>query len=148
MKNTFFLTVTWLILLTVPAWASTASIGQDKVNVRKAPSLKSEVIFQAHLGYPVELEKTKGKWVQIKDWQDNTGWVYRPLVNRKIQTAVVVPEQVNVRKGPGLGYPVVTQVECGEVYKIFKEKKGWVQVGYYVENQEIGWIRKDLVWGE
>ncbi len=73
MKNTFFLTATWLILLMVPAWASTASIGQDKVNVRKAPSLKSEVVFQAHLGYPVELEKTQGDWVQIKDWQDKTG---------------------------------------------------------------------------
>jgi uncharacterized protein YgiM (DUF1202 family) len=148
MKNTFFLTVTWLIILMVPAWASTASIGQDKVNVRKAPSLKSEVIFQAHLGYPVELEKSKGKWVQIKDWQDNVGWVYSPLVNKHIQTAVVVPDQVNVRQGPGLNYPVVTQVECGEVYKIFNEKKGWVQVGYYVENQKLGWIRKDLVWGE
>jgi uncharacterized protein YgiM (DUF1202 family) len=148
MKNTFFLTATWLIILMVPAWASAACIGQDKVNVRKAPNLKSEVVFQAHLGYPVELEKAKGKWVLIKDWQDKTGWVYSSLVNKKIQTAVVVPDQVKVRKGPGLNFPVVTQVESGQVYKIFKEKKGWVQVGYYVENQEIGWIRNDLVWGE
>jgi uncharacterized protein YgiM (DUF1202 family) len=86
--------------------------------------------------------------VQVKDWQDNVGWVYRPLLNKKVQTAVVVPEKVNVREGPGLGYSVVSQAECGEVYKIFKEKKGWVKIGYYVENQELGWIRKDLVWGE
>uniref|UniRef100_A0A7V6DPP2 Peptide-binding protein n=1 Tax=Desulfobacca acetoxidans TaxID=60893 RepID=A0A7V6DPP2_9BACT len=148
MKNTFLLTGTWLIILLVPAWATTASIGQDKVNVRKAPNLKAEVIFQAHLGYPVELEKTQGQWVQIKDWQNNEGWVHRSLINQNIQTAVIVPEEVNVRKGPGLHYPVVTQVKCGEVYKIFNAKKGWVQIGYYVENQEIGWIRKDLVWGE
>jgi uncharacterized protein YgiM (DUF1202 family) len=148
MKNRFFLTVTWLLLLIVPAWASTASIGQEKVNVRKSPNLKAEVLFQAHLGYPVELEKTKGDWVQIKDWQDKVGWVYRPLINKNVQTAVIVPERVNVRKGPGLSYSVVSQAECGEVYKIFKEQKGWVKIGYYVENQELGWIRKDLVWGE
>jgi uncharacterized protein YgiM (DUF1202 family) len=148
MRNAFFITAAWLIILMAPAWASTASIGQDKVNVRKAPDLKSEVIFQAHLGYPVEMEKTKGKWVQVKDWQDKTGWVYSSLVNKKVQTVVVLPEEVNVRKGPGQNYPVVTQVGNGEVYKIFTEIKDWVKIGYYVENQAIGWIRKDLVWGE
>ena len=147
MSNIFSLTTTWLIILMVPAWASTASIGQDKVNVRKAPNLNAEVAFQAHLGYPVELEKTKGQWVQIKDWQNKVGWVYRPLINDKIKTAVVVPEQVNVRRGPGLNYPVVTQVECGQVYKIFQEKQDWVQIGYYVENNKIGWVRQDMLWG-
>lgn len=148
MKKIFFFAATWLIMLLVPCWASTASIGKSKVNVRSKPSLKSEVLFQAHLGYPVEVEKTKGKWVQIRDWQDNVGWVYRPLVNKKIHTAVVLPEKVNIRKGPGLRYRVVGQAESGEVYKIFQEKRGWVRVGYYLENQVIGWIRNDLVWGE
>jgi uncharacterized protein YgiM (DUF1202 family) len=148
MKKTFFFAATWLIILVVPGWASTASIGKAKVNVRSKPSLKSEVLFQAHLGYPVEVEKTKGKWVQIRDWQDNVGWVYRPLINKKVHTAVVLPEKVNIRKGPGLKHGVVGQAESGEVYKIFKEKQGWVKVGYYLENQVIGWIRNDLVWGE
>jgi SH3-like domain-containing protein len=148
MKNTFFLTVTWLIILMVPGWASAACIGQEKVNIRKAPNLKAEVIFQAHLGYPVALEQTKGDWVQIKDWQNKVGWVNRSLINKNIHTAVVVPEQVNVRKGPGLNYPVVAQVKSGQVYKIFKEQNGWIRIGYYVENQELGWIRKDFVWGE
>lgn len=148
MKNSFFLTVSWLIILMAPAWASTASIGQDKVNIRKAPSLKAEVLYQAHLGYPVALEKTQGKWVKIRDWQDKEGWVYKSLINDKVQTAVVVPEQVNIRKGPGLNYPVVSKAECGQVYKIFKEQQDWVQIGYYVENQVLGWVRKDMVWGE
>jgi uncharacterized protein YgiM (DUF1202 family) len=148
MKKTFFLATTWLIMLTVPGWASTASIGKANVNVRSKPSRKAEVLFQAHLGYPVKVQKTKGKWVQIKDWQDNVGWVYKPLINKKIHTAVVLPEKVNIRKGPGRKYGVVGRAESGEVYKIFGEKRGWVKVGYYLENQKIGWIRKDLLWGE
>jgi len=148
MKNTFGFLVTWLIILSAPVWASTASIKKDKVNVRSAPSLKSDVLFQAHLGYPVEIAQTKGRWVKIKDWQDNVGWVYRPLISQKVKTAVIKPELVNIRKGPGLKYGVVGQAESGEVYKVFKKKNGWVKVGYYLENQQVGWVRHDLVWGE
>lgn len=147
MKNTFCFLVIWLIILAAPVWASTASIKKDKVNVRSAPNLKSEVLFQAHLGYPVEIAQTEGKWVKIKDWQGNVGWVYRPLISKEVKTAVVLPERVNIRKGPGLKYKVVGQAESGEVYKVFSKKNGWVKVGYYLENQEVGWIRDDLVWG-
>jgi SH3-like domain-containing protein len=148
MKNIFFLTATWLILLIMPAWAATGSIGQEKVKVRKYPSLKAEVLYQAHLGYPVQVVGAKGDWVQIKDWQDKVGWVYASLVNKKVHTAVIVPDLVNIRKGPGRNQPVVAQVKCGEVFKIFQEQKEWVKIGYYVENQVLGWIHKDLVWGE
>ena len=148
MKNIFCLVLAWLIMLAVPVWANTASIGKDKVNVRNAPSLKADVLFQAHLGYPVMVEKKKGKWVQIKDWQDNVGWVYAPLVNKKVHTAVIMPEKVNIRKGPGKKYRVVGTAECGEVYKVFTKKNGWAKVGYYLENQQVGWIRRDLLWGE
>lgn len=148
MKNNFLPAAAWLLILMAPAWASTASIGQEKVNVRKAPSLKAEVLFQAHLGYPVELAETQGKWVKIKDWQDKVGWVYQSLINKEVHTAVILPERVNLRKGPGMQYPVVSQAKCGQVYKIFQVEKEWVKIGYYVENQAIGWIRKDLVWGE
>jgi uncharacterized protein YgiM (DUF1202 family) len=148
MKNIFFLTAAWLIILIMPVLASTASIGKDKVNVRKEPNLRAEVLFQAHLGYPVELAGTKGEWVKIKDWQNEVGWVYGPMINKQIQTAVVLPENGNIRKGPGLKYPVVAQVKNGEVYRIFQERSGWVKIGYYVEDQVLGWIRNDLVWGD
>jgi uncharacterized protein YgiM (DUF1202 family) len=148
MKKPFFFAATWLIMLMLPGWASTACISKANVNVRSKPSLKADVLFQAHVGYPVKVEKTKGKWAQVRDWQDNVGWVYSRLINQKISTAVVLPEKVNIRKGPGMKYGVVGGAESGEVYKIFEQKKGWVRVGYYLENQKIGWIRKDLVWGD
>lgn len=131
-----------------PALASMASVGKNNVNVRNAPSLQADVLYQLHLGYPVEVRKTKGSWVKIKDWDDNTGWVYRPLINRKVHTALVIPEVVNIRKGPGLKYGVVEQAEGGEIYKIFKEKGDWLKIGYYLENQAIGWVRSDMVWGK
>jgi uncharacterized protein YgiM (DUF1202 family) len=145
-------TVVFVFLAVALAWspcwgAPMKSIGKDKVNVRNGPGLTNDVLFQAHLGYPIEVEKRKGDWVYFKDWQGDTGWVYRPLV-KNIQTAVVLKDQVNVRKGPGIRYKVVTKVSKGEVYKIFRQKKNWVKIGYYLEGEEIGWIRGDLVWGD
>jgi len=95
---------------------------------------------------PHSHKKTKNNWVYCTDWQNNTGWVYRPLVS-KTQTAAVVVEKANIRKEPSLRRPVVSQASKGEIYKIFGEKGNWVQVGYYLENEMIGWIREDLLWG-
>ena len=131
-----------------PCWgAPMKSIGKDKVNVRSGPGLGHDVLFQAHLGYPIKVDKRKGEWVHFKDWQGDTGWVHRPLV-KNIKTAVVLKDKVNVRRGPGLRHKVVTKVNEGEVYKIFKQRKNWVKIGYYLEGEPIGWIRDDLVWGE
>ncbi len=123
------------------------SIGKDRVNVRSKPDLNSEVVFEASLGYPIQIEKQHNNWVYFTDWKDHTGWVYKPLISRT-QTALITVEEANIRKGPSLRKPVVKQAAKGEIYKIFDEKGEWVKVGYYLENEVIGWIRQDLVWGE
>jgi uncharacterized protein YgiM (DUF1202 family) len=148
MRKLFYLVAVWILLLVGPALASSMqSIGKDSVNVRSKPALSSEVVFQASLGYPVQIEKQKKNWVYCIDWKNNTGWVYKPLVS-KTQTALVLVEDANIRKGPSLRRPVVMQASKGEIYKIFDEKGEWVKVGYYLENEVIGWIRQDLVWGD
>jgi SH3-like domain-containing protein len=136
-----------LVAVSLPGWgASMKSIGKDEVNVRRGPSLDSEVLYETHLGYPIEIEKTEGDWVRFKDWQGARGWVHKPLVT-DIKTAVVVGDDVNVRKGPGSDFEVVKKIAKGEVYKVFGRKGEWVKIGYYVEGDEIGWVRKDMIWG-
>ncbi|MBW1992431.1 MAG: SH3 domain-containing protein [Deltaproteobacteria bacterium] len=148
MQRVLVIAAVMVSLLTAPAWGKTMmSIGKDKVNIRSGPSLKSEVLFQVHLGYPIQVLERKGEWVRFKDWVGNTGWVYRPLLS-DIPTAVVLKERVNVRRGPGLKHKVVGQVDKGEVYRIFDRRGKWVKIGYYIEKEEIGWVRNDMVWGD
>jgi SH3-like domain-containing protein len=123
-----------------------ASIGKDRVNVRSKPNLSSEVLFQASLGYPVEIEKQQDIWVYFTDWKHHAGWVNKGLIS-KTRTAVIMDE-ANIRRGPGLNQPVVTKASQGEIYKIFAEKGDWVKIGYYLENEAVGWVRQDLVWGD
>jgi SH3-like domain-containing protein len=148
MKKIFWLTWICVLILVCPAWGSMMkSIGKDRVNVRSKPSLHAPVEFQAYLGYPIAIKKQKKNWVYFTDWKNNTGWVYKPLVSN-IKTAVILGNQVNIRKGPSVRTPVVARASQGEIYKIFAEKGNWVKVGYYLENEEVGWVRDDLVWGE
>jgi SH3-like domain-containing protein len=148
MRKTLFFTIVWVSLLALTGWASTMrSIAKDRVNVRSEPDMKSEVLFHAALGYPIEIEQQKKDWVYFHDWEDNAGWVYKPLVS-SIQTAVITVGNANIRKGPNLRQPVVMQASKGEIYKVFGEEGQWVKIGYYFENEVIGWIRNDLVWGD
>jgi SH3-like domain-containing protein len=148
MRKIICLAVASVVLSVSPVLASSMqSIRKDLVNVRTKPDLKSEVVFQASLGYPVQIEKQKNDWVYCTDYKNQAGWVYKPLLS-KTQTAVVLVEEANIRKGPSLRKPVVMQVDRCEIYKIFDEKGEWVKVGYYLENEVVGWIREDLVWGD
>jgi SH3-like domain-containing protein len=148
MRKIIFFAMALVVLSVVPGLASNMqSIGKERVNVRAKPNLKSDVVFEAFLGYPIQIEKQQNNWVYFTDWKNNNGWVYKPLISR-IQTALVLVDEANIRKGPGLNRPVVRQATKGEIYKIFDEKGEWVKVGYYLENEVIGWIRQDLVWGD
>lgn len=148
MKKFLWLAVVFVLCLTGPVSASTMkSIGKDQVNVRSKPDLSSEILFEASLGYPIEIGKQQDNWVYFTDWKNNSGWVYKPLVSGT-QTAVILVDQANVRKGPSLRKPVVMKASQGEIYKIFGEKGNWVEIGYYLENEVIGWVRQDMVWGD
>jgi SH3-like domain-containing protein len=148
MRKLLWLAVLSVLVLPGPVFASTMkSIAKERVNVRARPNLNSDVLFQAYLGYPIEVEKQKGDWLYFTDWENNTGWVYKPLVS-KTQTAVILVENANIRKGPSLRRPVVMRASKGEIYKIFAEKGNWIKIGYYLENEVIGWVRQDLVWGD
>jgi SH3-like domain-containing protein len=137
-----------IMMLVSPVCAATMkSIGTKRANVRSKPDLYSKVLFEVYFGYPIQVEKQQNNWVYFTDWKDQAGWVYKPLVS-KTKTAVILVDNANIRKGPSLRMPIVMKASQGEIYKIFAEKSDWVHVGYYVENEKIGWIRDDLVWGE
>ena len=148
MKKFLWLAMISVLFLACPVSASTMqSIGKDRVNVRSKPNLGSDVLFQAYLGYPIEIEKQQNSWVYFTDWKGNSGWVHKPLVS-KTQTAVILVENANIRKGPSLRKPIVMKASQGEIYKIFGEKGNWVKIGYYLEDEVVGWVRQDLVWGD
>lgn len=123
------------------------SIGKDQVNIRSTPSTKSKVIFTVPLGYPIKVEKESDNWCYFRDWQNNKGWVYKPLISN-INTGVILVEKANVRSQPTVKSKAVAIAEMGEIYKILKQSGNWIKLGYYHGGSELGWIRNDLVFGD
>jgi len=146
MKKTILATLLLVFVGLPMGYAKTMSIAKDQVNMRTKPNLGAQVLFEAPVAYPLEIKKDQGNWLYCEDWQGNQGWVYKPLVSG-VPTTVIQVETANVRRGPGLSKPLITQVKQGEIYKVFDQQGDWVKIGYYFENEEIGWIHEDLVWG-
>ena len=139
--------LTGSLLICTAAAAPAKSIVKDDTNIRSGPSTKDEILFTVPRGYPIEVERRSGQWTQFRDWQNNTAWVYTPLVS-DINTAVITAEKVNIRSSGSLKAQVVTNAEMGEIYKVLGKKGDWVQLGYYDNSSPVGWIRHDLVFGE
>jgi SH3-like domain-containing protein len=123
------------------------SIGKDEVNIRSQPSLNSDILFTLPLGYPIEIEKEADNWAFFRDWQDNTGWVYKPLIS-DTKTAVILVDKANVRSAASPKATVVASAVLGEIYTILTREGNWVKLGYYHGGTALGWIRDDLVFGD
>ena len=139
--------LTGSLLICTAAAAPAKSIVKDETNIRSGPSTKDEILFTVPRGYPIQVERRSGQWTQFRDWQNNTAWVYTPLVS-DVNTAVVTADKANVRSSASLKSQVVTSAEMGEIYKVLGKKGDWVQLGYYDNSSPVGWIRHDLVFGE
>lgn len=66
------------------------------------------------------------------------------VVPPSVMTGVVTGNRVNVRSGPGTNFPVVTQVNSGEVVTIREEAFGWYRV-VLSNGMDTGWIASWLV---
>ena len=96
-------------------------------------------------GYPLKVIGSKGNWLKVIDYENDTGWVFKKLVHRKAHL-VVKKKIINIRKGPGTKYKIVRQAKKGVVFRTLKRKKGWVKVSHD-ESKVSGWVKRSLLWG-
>jgi N-acetylmuramoyl-L-alanine amidase len=146
-RKAIFAALVLLAWLAAPAAAATmGSIGKELINVRTGPGLKFPVAFQGEMGYPLQVDKKRGKWLPVRDWKGRSGWVYRPLVS-EVHTVIILAETANIRQGPSLKNRVEGYASKGEIYKVVAIQGHWVKIAYYLENETRGWIYQNLVWG-
>jgi len=49
-------------------------------NIRTGPGTSFDIAFQAEKGVPFKVLKRKGKWIKIKHFDGDSGWIYKRLV--------------------------------------------------------------------
>jgi SH3-like domain-containing protein len=109
------------LLLPVSAWARMVSISATEVNLRTAPSTTSKVKWVLGRGFPLQVLHSKGKWLKVRDFENDSGWVYAPLTSSKGHMAVK-KKIVNIRSGPGTKYRIVAQPKYGVVFRTITQR--------------------------
>ncbi len=123
---------------------SMVSISGSTVNMRAQPNLRSEVLWELKRGYPLKVLKRNGRWLKVRDFENDSGWVARSLTGRSPHH-VVKSDTANVRKGPSTRHAIVGKAEYGETLRTLGKRGKWVHVRR--SNGQKGWIAGSLLWG-
>ncbi len=120
------------------------SVKGSTLNMREGPGTNTSVMWELKRGYPLQVTKRQGTWLQVRDFEGDSGWVARSLTGNAPHH-VVKARVANVRSGPGAQHRVVGKAEYGELLRTREKRAGWVRV----EREEgvSGWIAKQLLWG-
>lgn len=138
------LTAVLFLLGGTVAEAKMVSINRDEVNMRSGPSTGFKVKWELGKGFPLKVVGSKGKWYKVRDFENDVGWVYAPLTNRKAHL-IVKKKILNIRSGPGTKYRVVAKARYGVVFRTLKCVRGWVKIKH--PSGVTGWAARRLLWG-
>lgn len=147
-KKTFLLS---LLLLTALVWLAPPAAAQEmvsvdrpKVNMRSGPGTNYSTLWELGQGYPLMVVGRKGDWLKVRDFENDEGWLYRPLVAKKPHM-IVKAQIVNIRNSPNTKARIVGKAKYGVVLQTQERGSGWVKVRH--ENGLTGWVARSLLWG-
>lgn len=124
--------------------ARMVSVDRDVIHLRAGPGTRHEARFKLSRGFPLRVIGRRGGWLQVKDFEGDTGWVLARLTGRRPHMVVKVPV-ANLRRGPGTGHGIVDRLHLGEVLRTVEHRGAWVRVRR--DDGTRGWVARRLVWG-
>lgn len=120
------------------------SIKGAVANLRTAPSTRAEVAWELQRGYPLEVLQRKGDWLQVRDFENDRGWIARST-STKTPHHVVKAKVANLRSAPSQSARVVGKAQRLEVLRTVQKKGAWVKVKR--SNGQTAWVAASLLWG-
>lgn len=120
------------------------SVARAEITMRAGAGTQTAALWTLTRGYPLEVTGRRGQWLKVRDFEHDSGWVYRPLVG-KTPHVVVKSRVANLRSAPGPGSRILGKADHGEVMRTLEHRKDWVRVQR--ENGRKGWIARQLLWG-
>lgn len=132
-----------------PAIAETASIQGDQTPLRQRPDKTSTVLWELNNGFPIEIIKKQGDWLNIRDFENDSGWVHKSRISSKHHVIVKAnrneEQAINIRSAPSTNSTTIGNAFYGVVFTLIEKKDGWIKVKH--DSDLTGWIKADLLWG-
>ena len=120
------------------------TLKKNEVNLRQGPSFEYPIKLIYKKKYlPVIILDKSGPWRNIKDFENNTGWIHVVLLSNK-KSAINIKNNSIIYKKPTIYSKPIAKLEKGRLVLIKKCKIKWckIRTGGY-----SGWIIKDSLWG-
>ena len=151
-KKNYFIPIILFFLILFLSSKSTASeninflsLKNNKVNLRQGPSFEYPIKLVYKKKYlPVIIIDKSGTWRQIKDFENNSGWIHISQLSRK-RSGININNNSIIYKKPTIYSKPIAKLEVGRLVSIKKCKTKWCKIatgGY------TGWIFKDSLWGK
>ena len=99
------------------------AVSRPEINMRSGAGTQHEALWVLSRGYPLEVLARKGKWLKVRDFENDRGWVYRPLTNAGTPHHVVKVQVLNIRSAPSLKSRVLAKAAHGEILKTLERKR-------------------------
>ena len=146
LTRSFALLAAWSLLIfsQVASAQSMVSVDRNTVNLRSSASTNSTILFELGKGYPLQVISRKGSWLKVRDFENDKGWIHRPLVGNTPHLVVKV-DSANVRGLPNTNSRILGKVEYGELLRTLDRRSQWVRVQQ--ESGAQGWVSRALLWG-
>lgn len=133
-------------VLAAPAAAqSMVSIDRPEVNLRAGAGTQHETLWVVRRGYPLQVTGRQGRWLKVRDFENDEAWVYRPLTARTPHHVVKVGT-ANIRSQPSTRSRIVGQARYGQVLRTLEKRPSWVRVRQE-DGGATGWVARRLLWG-
>jgi SH3-like domain-containing protein len=112
--------------------------------MRAGPGTNHAVQWKLARGFPLQVVQRRNNWLQVRDFEGDTGWVARSVTSN-IRHHIVKGQNVNLRAGPGTNHRVVGRAKYGEVLRTVRRQGRWAEVR--MPNGRNAWIAANLVFG-
>ncbi len=144
MANVFWVVMAVMLLLPCGTFAKERlSVNVQTANMRSGPGKQHPEMWQVEKYHPVIVIEKKGDWYKIKDFENDSAWVYKPLLG-KIPSVITIKDKCNVRSKANKSGRVLFKVDKGVPFKVIEKRGNWIRIKH--ADNSIGWIYKTLVW--
>ena len=120
------------------------SLKNDKVNLRQGPSFEYPVKLVYKKKYlPVLILDSFETWRQIKDFENNSGWIHISQLSKKKSAINVKKNSILYKKSTIYSKPLA-KLQIGRLVLIKKCKNEWCKI---ISGNYKGWVFKNVLWG-
>jgi SH3-like domain-containing protein len=120
------------------------SVSGVVVTLRSGPGTQHPADWILGRGYPLKVVGRRGSWLEVRDFENDKGWILRRLTSSTPYHVVKV-KVANMRSQPTTSSRIIGKLVYGDTLRTLERKSGWVMVQ---RNGGLrGWVARRLLWG-